>query len=64
MTEKKGLFASIFGNKDSCCCGPKIVPKTDVQKTDDKKTESCGCSCCGPKIVPKTDVQKSEDEKK
>ena len=62
MTEKKGFFAKIFGKQDSCCCGPKIVPKNDAKKTGDAKNESCGCSCCGPKIVPKTDADTKKDE--
>jgi hypothetical protein len=45
MTEKKGLLEKIFGKQDSgcgggCCCGPKIVPKTDAQQKPDEKKES------------------------
>lgn len=62
MTEKKGFLEKIFGKKESCCCGPKIVPKTDVKRNDEEKKESCGCSCCGPKIVPKTDAKDESQE--
>lgn len=55
MAEKKGFFNRIFGKQDSCCCGPKIVPKTDAHKDADE-IESCGC--CGPKIVPKNGTKK------
>lgn len=41
MTEKKGLLDKIFGKQDSCCCcGPKIVPKANVQKKPDEKKKS------------------------
>lgn len=60
MTDKKGLLERIFGKQESCCCGPKIVPKTDAKKDTDEKSESC--SCCGPKIVPKTDTKKESQE--
>jgi len=40
MTEKKGFMEKIFGKKESCCCGPKIVPKTDTKKSTDEKKES------------------------
>jgi len=56
MAEKKGFFEKIFGKQESCCCGPKIVPKTDAKKNADEKGESCGCR--GPKIVPKTETKK------
>jgi len=41
MSEKKGFLEKIFGNQESCCCcGPKIVPKTDATKNADEKKES------------------------
>jgi len=61
MTEKKGFLEKIFGKQESCCCGPKIVPKTDAQKNTVETNEPC--CCCGPKIVPKTDAQKDTNEK-
>jgi hypothetical protein len=60
MTEKKGFLEKIFGKQESCCCGPKIVPKADAKKATDEKSESC--SCCGPKIVLKTDTKKESQE--
>jgi len=40
MTEKKGILEKIFGKQDSCCCcGTKIVPKTDAKKNADEKKE-------------------------
>jgi hypothetical protein len=54
MTEKKGFLERIFGKQDSCCCGPKIVPKTEVKKDADSEP----CCCCGPKIVPKPEDKK------
>jgi len=60
MTDKKGFLEKIFGKTESCCCGPKIVPKTDANKVTDEKSESC--SCCGPKIIQKTDTKKESHE--
>ena len=56
MTEKKGFLERIFGKQDSCCCAPKIVPKTEVKKDADATSDSC--CCCGPKSVPKPDDTK------
>jgi len=58
MTEKKGFLEKIFGKQESCCCGPKIVPKTGAKKATDEKSESC--SCCGPKIIQKTEEKKEQ----
>jgi hypothetical protein len=40
MTEKKGFLEKIFGQQESCCCGQKIVPKTDTMKNTDERKES------------------------
>jgi hypothetical protein len=58
MAEKKGFLERIFGRQDSCCCGPKIVPKTGVKKDPDATGEPC--CCCGPKIVPKPEDKKEQ----
>lgn len=50
MSEKKGLFGSLFGGKKSgCCCGIEIV--------EEKEDEQC-CDCGG---TCTTDL-KSEEE--
>jgi len=58
MTEKKGFLEKIFGKQESCCCGPKIVPKTDAMKDTDAAGESC--SCCGPAIARKTEEKNEQ----
>jgi hypothetical protein len=40
MAEKKGFLDKLFGKQSSCCCGPKIVPKTEKAKQSEEKKES------------------------
>jgi hypothetical protein len=39
VTDKKGLREKIFGTQESCCCGLKIVPKTNVTMNMDEKRD-------------------------